>query len=532
MTRKEFSVSIVQELKEQAEQLVLMSSGAFSAAEKILALVNVAEAYLPRPPSPEKSRADLRKDIEKIAQRFLETLEQAAREETATTGTSSASPAEPAGEEVVKASPSASDLLREEMAHQREGHVNATLVPFDPLWNFDRDHGRVYSMGAVGYGGIPGIVGVDLGEGDRTVEAVVDESGKLLRFPEIQPGNVAVRGGGDSPSDFFAPEVPKIERINSEALAEHVAMSADEMDAIILGDNADDAASLPAIRSSVQGEAEVDQGGDQRAQKDASASAGDASASSEEDADHRNSPCSSETTTSGEQTASVDDQVLELWSTTLLTEAQIAKRLHVLPSLVRVALSTATADQDDRALAREGKNLKRLREQLDEKAKLLEKAMALSPAAKAIFDRPTPSAAKLAEEEAEQALPISGRSQPPKPRPTNPGYRPLGIDQNLTSQERYMTEVYSGICVVDADRNVMIGYRGKWIVTDPRITRTISKLNDGKCYSLETIVKAAVWPNVETLQRSLTTIMERMRDIGVGLTNTRLVGLRIERLPR
>ncbi len=504
MTRKEFSVSIVQELKEQAEQLVLMSNGAFSAAEKILALVNVAEAYLPRPPSPEKSRADLRKDIDKIAQRFLETLEQAACEETAPTGTSSASPFQPAGEEVVKASPSASDLLRQEMAHQREGHVNAVVVPFDPRWNFDRDHGVVYSMGAVGYGGIPGVVG------------------------KIPPADLPPMAASDSPSDFFAPQEPKIERINSEALDRLIAQSADEIDGIIFGENADDAASLPAIRSSVQGEAEVDQGGDQRAQKDAPASAGDASASSEEDADHRNSPCSSETKTSGEQTAvlTVDDHILELFSTTLLTEAQIAKRLDIKTGMVRVALSTAKADQDQRAMAREGDNLKRLQRALDEKA------MALSPAAKAIFDRPTPSPAKLAEEEAEGALPISGRSQPPKPRPTNPGYRPLGIEENLTLQERYMTEVYSGICVVDADRNVMTGFRGKWTTTDPRITRTISKLNDGKCYSLETIVKAAGWPNVETLQRSLTTIMERMRDIGVELTNTRLVGLRIERLPR
>ena len=524
MSRKEFSAIVVAELKEQAQQLLLMSNGALSAANKILALVNVAEAYLPDPPSVGVSRSDLRKDIEKVAQRFLETLEQAAGEETADAGTSSASPAEPAGEEAVKASPGI-DWRAEHQQRLKEGEQRMGL---DPI-----------------------VTGVDLGgDGDdRTVEAIVDGDGKLLAFPKIVDANRPALVEPETPSDFFAPAEEKPERINSEALAKHVALSADELPqsgetyvldaepyilsgtnptSIILDEIGDDAASLPAIRSSVQSEAEVDQGGDQRAQNDASASAGDATASSEENADPRNSPCSPETKSSGEQTGltTLDDQVLDLWSTTLPTEAQIAKRLEILPGLVRGLLAAARADQDERSQAREGANLKALKKKLDEKA------MALSPAAKAILDRPTPSPAKLAEEADECPLPIHGRSKPPAPRPLTPQYRPAGIDPDLTADERVAVEVSTGVCVVDFERGVIIGYGGKWTTPDARILRTIAKLNSGDCYSLEVLAKAGGWDKVETLQRSLTPIMERMRDIRIEVKNVHLVGVTMKRIPR
>lgn len=175
------------------------------------------------------------------------------------------------------------------------------------------------------------------------------------------------------------------------------------------------------------------------------------------------------------------DSVLDLWSTTLLTEAQIAKRLATGKALIMTVLEQARMDQDPRVTGKRG---------VQPKPK---EHMPLSAIARKIMERPAPIAATRAGVEI-------GKFDPP------------------TKGGEKSSLISTGVCVVDIDNLKIYGKRGVW-TADRKIVETVVKLNVGQMYPASVIQQRCGWRDERELRDAITPMMERLRDIGIIMTS-------------
>lgn len=175
------------------------------------------------------------------------------------------------------------------------------------------------------------------------------------------------------------------------------------------------------------------------------------------------------------------DKVLDLWSTTLLTEVQIAKRLATGKALIMTVLEQARLEQDPRVTGKRG---------VQPKPK---EYMPLSAIARKIMDRPAPVAAKRAGVEI-------GKFDPP------------------TKGGEKSSLISTGVCVVDVDNGKIYGKRGVW-TADRKIIETVVKLNGGQMYGKAYLTTACGWRDERELTDAITPMMERLRDIGIVMTS-------------
>lgn len=180
------------------------------------------------------------------------------------------------------------------------------------------------------------------------------------------------------------------------------------------------------------------------------------------------------------EAAEFSDKVLDLWNSTLLTEAQIAKRLATGKSLISQIVEQARVDQDPRVMGKRGVV-----------AKLPKETLPLSAMARKIMERPVPVAAARAGVELGDFKP------------------PVATAENLVS---------SGVCVVDLSRNKIFGKKGVW-TTDSSRARTIANLNNGQMYPVSVIQQRCGWRDERELRDAITPMMERLRDIGIIMTS-------------
>lgn len=177
------------------------------------------------------------------------------------------------------------------------------------------------------------------------------------------------------------------------------------------------------------------------------------------------------------------DSVLDLWNSTLLTEAQIAKRLDKTKALIMTVLEQARMDQDPRVMGKRGVV-----------PKLPKEHMPLSAIARKIMDRPAPVAAARAGVEL-------GDFKPPAPAP-----------------DRVEKDLSTGVCVVDLRTNKIYGKRGMW-TTDEARARTIAYINNGQMYPKLVLAQRCGWRDERELVDAITPMMERLRDIGIIMTS-------------
>lgn len=192
------------------------------------------------------------------------------------------------------------------------------------------------------------------------------------------------------------------------------------------------------------------------------------------------------------------EEVLTLWSTTEKTEAQIARATASTISLVRTYLEQARADGDERIEARQKGRLKERR--------------TVKPAAAPKEEEPMP--------------PVTGNSAEPRRQPFTKS-RDIEIGEFKPEPGTEKDKISTGICVVDFSRNKIIGNKGMWTAT-PEICKVVAFLNDGQCYAAGYIATQAGW-DPQTLIQHRTSIMERLRDIGVQLTDIPGIGWHLKR---
>lgn len=176
------------------------------------------------------------------------------------------------------------------------------------------------------------------------------------------------------------------------------------------------------------------------------------------------------------------DKVLDMWNSTLLTEAQIAKRLATGKSLISQIVEQARVDQDPRVMGKRGVV-----------AKMPKEHMPLSAMARKIMERPAPIAATRAGVEL-------GKFDPPAKG---------GEKSSLIS---------TGVCVVDIDNRKIYGKRGIW-TADRKIVETVVKLNGGQMFGKAYLTTACGWRDEREFRDAITPMMERLRDIGIIMTS-------------
>lgn len=178
------------------------------------------------------------------------------------------------------------------------------------------------------------------------------------------------------------------------------------------------------------------------------------------------------------------DKVLDLWNSTLLTEAQIAKRLGKTKGLIATVIEQARSDQDPRIMGKRGIV-----------PKLPKETLPLSAVARKIMERPAPSAAVRAGVEL-------GEFKPLAPEP-----------------DRVEKDLSKGVCIVDLRTNRIYGKRGMW-TTDEARARTVAFLNGGQMFPKDVIAQRCGWTSGRDFLIAITPMIERLRDIGIVMTST------------
>lgn len=200
------------------------------------------------------------------------------------------------------------------------------------------------------------------------------------------------------------------------------------------------------------------------------------------------------------------EQVLELWSTTSLSQEQIALRVGCGRDSVRAFVSQGRAAGDRRGFAR--KPIK------------ADPPAATAPAAYAV--KPQSPASPHSKEEREP--PVSGFAKPVTQAPFTPAdLAPLmGIGQRPDAK---ITE--ASVVGIDPVGCIIRGPLADW-TTDAPTMRTIRKMNvPGGLFDKKTLLEAGRWPGIETFERRLPLMKRHLAAIGVDLVDLKGAGCRI-----
>lgn len=184
------------------------------------------------------------------------------------------------------------------------------------------------------------------------------------------------------------------------------------------------------------------------------------------------------------------EEVLNLWATTDKTEMQIARATNATISIVRTYLQQARADGDERIEARH-------------KGKLKDK--------RALKVAPQPN-------EEDPMPPVKGNSAEP-PRMPFTKSKDVEIGEYKAPESG---DLSTGICVVDRRTKKIYGNKGYWTAT-PEICTVVAFLNKGDCFGVGYIATQCGW-DTTTLIQQRTSMMERLRDIGIQLTDIPGIG--------